>query len=81
MIRTNVSLKDERIVFIFNESHRPQFGKTHKDFKAFFTNNQMFSFTGTPIIEKNEEQTNLVNEPLCMIITSALWMIKCTKGS
>ena len=45
--------KDERIVFIFDECHRSQFGKTHNDIKAFFTNCQMFGFTGTPIFEKN----------------------------
>ena len=42
-----------RIVFIFDECHRSQFGKTHNDIKAFFTNCQMFGFTGTPIFEKN----------------------------
>lgn len=47
------TLKDERIVFIFDECHRSQFGKTHEDIKNFFTNCQMFGFTGTPIFEKN----------------------------
>ncbi|HHB52694.1 MAG TPA: type I restriction endonuclease subunit R, partial [Saprospiraceae bacterium] len=45
--------KDKRIVFIFDECHRSQFGKTHEDIKNFFTNSQMFGFTGTPIFEKN----------------------------
>lgn len=47
------TLKNERIVFIFDECHRSQFGKTHEDIKNFFTNCQMFGFTGTPIFEKN----------------------------
>ncbi|MCF6350498.1 MAG: type I restriction endonuclease subunit R [Flavobacteriaceae bacterium] len=47
------TIKDERIVYIFDECHRSQFGKTHNDIKAFFTNCQMFGFTGTPIFEKN----------------------------
>jgi len=47
------SLKDKRIVFIFDECHRSQFGKTHDDIKKFFTRCQMFGFTGTPIFEKN----------------------------
>ncbi|MCA9733730.1 type I restriction endonuclease subunit R, partial [candidate division KSB1 bacterium] len=47
------ALKDKRIVFIFDECHRSQFGKTHKDIKNFFTKCQMFGFTGTPIFEKN----------------------------
>ncbi|WP_337045350.1 type I restriction endonuclease subunit R [Emticicia sp. 17c] len=46
-------LKDKKIVFIFDECHRTQFGETHKRIKKFFTNNQMFGFTGTPIFEKN----------------------------
>lgn len=44
---------DKRIVFIFDECHRSQFGKTHDDIKKFFTKCQMFGFTGTPIFEKN----------------------------
>ena len=47
------ALKNERIVFIFDECHRSQFGKTHEDIKRFFENCQMFGFTGTPIFEKN----------------------------
>ncbi len=46
-------LKDKKIVFIFDECHRTQFGNTHKKIKRFFTNNQMFGFTGTPIFEQN----------------------------
>ena len=46
-------LKDKRVVFIFDECHRSQFGKTHEDIKKFFQKSQMFGFTGTPIFEKN----------------------------
>lgn len=46
-------LKDERIVFIFDECHRSQFGETHARIKAFFGNIQMFGFTGTPIFAEN----------------------------
>lgn len=46
-------LQDKRIVFIFDECHRSQFGKTHDDIKKFFKNCQMFGFTGTPIFEDN----------------------------
>jgi type I restriction enzyme R subunit len=45
--------QDKRIVFIFDECHRSQFGKTHNVIKSFFTKCQMFGFTGTPIFEKN----------------------------
>jgi type I restriction enzyme R subunit len=46
-------LKDERVVFIFDECHRSQFGETHKRIVAFFNQAQMFGFTGTPIFEDN----------------------------
>ncbi len=47
------ALQDKRIVFIFDECHRSQFGKTHETIKKFFTGCQMFGFTGTPIFEEN----------------------------
>jgi type I restriction enzyme R subunit len=46
-------LKDKKIVFIFDECHRSQFGETHKRIKKFFENHQMFGFTGTPIFVQN----------------------------
>lgn len=46
-------LQNKRIVFIFDECHRSQFGDTHKRIKNFFNNHQMFGFTGTPIFAKN----------------------------
>lgn len=46
-------LKDKRIIFIFDECHRSQFGETHKRIKEFFSNAQMFGFTGTPIFAEN----------------------------
>jgi type I restriction enzyme R subunit len=46
-------LKDKKIIFIFDECHRTQFGETHKRIKAFFENIQMFGFTGTPIFTEN----------------------------
>lgn len=46
-------LRDEKLVFIFDECHRSQFGDTHARIKAFFRNVQMFGFTGTPIFADN----------------------------
>ena len=46
-------LQGERIVFIFDECHRSQFGETHNRIKAFFNNIQLFGFTGTPIFADN----------------------------
>ena len=46
-------LSHKRIVFIFDECHRSQFGENHKAIKEFFPNAQLFGFTGTPIFEDN----------------------------
>ena len=46
-------LSNKRIVFIFDECHRSQFGENHKAIKAFFPRAQLFGFTGTPIFELN----------------------------
>jgi type I restriction enzyme, R subunit len=46
-------LRDKRIVFIFDECHRSQFGENHKAIKEFFPKAQLFGFTGTPIFEVN----------------------------
>lgn len=51
-------LREERIVFIFDECHRSQFGKTHEEIKNFFKGSQMFGFTGTPIFEENAGSNN-----------------------
>jgi type I restriction enzyme R subunit len=52
-------LKNERIVFIFDECHRSQFGETHNRIKAFFNNIQLFGFTGTPIFSDNSVKNDL----------------------
>ncbi len=46
-------LSDKRIVFIFDECHRSQFGDNHDAIKNFFPKAQLFGFTGTPIFETN----------------------------
>lgn len=46
-------LQDHKFVFIFDECHRSQFGETHRNIKRFFSNAQMFGFTGTPIFADN----------------------------
>jgi type I restriction enzyme R subunit len=52
-------LKDKKMVFIFDECHRSQFGATHKRIKEFFNNVQMFGFTGTPIFAENAVKNDL----------------------
>lgn len=52
------ALRDDRVVFIFDECHRSQFGDTHKRICEFFNNHQMFGFTGTPIFADNAVSKN-----------------------
>ena len=46
-------LRHKRIVIIFDECHRSQFGENHKAIKEFFPKAQLFGFTGTPIFDEN----------------------------
>ena len=55
-------LKNKRIVFIFDECHRSQFGENHKAIKEFFPKAQLFGFTGTPIFEENATYTQITGE-------------------
>ena len=43
----------KRVVLIFDECHRSQFGEMHKAIVQHFRNCQLFGFTGTPIFAKN----------------------------
>lgn len=53
------ALQDQRIVFIFDECHRSQFGETHKRIRSFFHKHQLFGFTGTPIFADNAVKNEL----------------------
>ena len=55
-------LRDKRVVFIFDECHRSQFGDNHKAIKEFFPKAQLFGFTGTPIFEENASYTQISGE-------------------
>ena len=55
-------IRDMRMVFIFDECHRSQFGENHKAIKEFFPNSQLFGFTGTPIFEQNASYTQITGE-------------------
>ena len=46
-------LENEKLVIIFDECHRSQFGQTHARIKGFFKKAQLFGFTGTPIFAMN----------------------------
>lgn len=50
------SMRDKRVVMIFDECHRSHFGECHKNIVHFFRNLQIFGFTGTPIFAENAKQ-------------------------
>ena len=52
-------LQDKKMVFIFDECHRSQFGETHDRIVAYFKNTQLFGFTGTPIFADNATKNEL----------------------
>ncbi len=52
-------IRNERMVFIFDECHRSQFGETHLKINNYFNNIQMFGFTGTPIFADNAVKNQL----------------------
>lgn len=66
-------LCDKRIVFIFDECHRSQFGDNHKAIKEFFPNSQLFGFTGTPIFDKNATYTKVDGEQASYKITADIF--------
>lgn len=52
-------LRHHKIVFIFDECHRSQFGETHKRITQFFDKSQLIGFTGTPIFAENASKNEL----------------------
>ena len=68
-----IHLKDKRIVFIFDECHRSQFGDNHTAIKEFFPNSQLFGFTGTPIFEQNATYTQISGEEASYKITEDIF--------
>lgn len=55
-------LSERRLVFIFDECHRSQFGDNHEAIKRFFPKAQLFGFTGTPIFTENSTTKLLEGE-------------------
>jgi type I restriction enzyme R subunit len=49
----NHSITKKRVVLIFDECHRSQFGDMHSSIKRAFNNYNLFGFTGTPIFAIN----------------------------
>lgn len=66
-------LSGKRIVFIFDECHRSQFGENHQAIKDFFPRAQLFGFTGTPIFEDNASRQQITGEQASMRTTLDLF--------
>jgi type I restriction enzyme R subunit len=66
-------LRDKRMVFIFDECHRSQFGENHKAIKAFFPKAQLFGFTGTPIFEANASYQQIEGQQAAFVTTEDIF--------
>jgi type I restriction enzyme, R subunit len=67
------ALRDKRMVFIFDECHRSQFGDNHQAIKDFFPKAQLFGFTGTPIFEANASYKQVSGEERTLKTTQDLF--------
>ena len=50
-------VSNKRVVIIFDECHRSQFGEMHKLITKFFKKYYLFGFTGTPIFARNANKS------------------------
>ncbi|AHL36132.1 DEAD/DEAH box helicase [Pseudomonas brassicacearum] len=66
-------LRNKRVVFIFDECHRSQFGENHKAIKEFFPKAQLFGFTGTPIFEENASRVKVEDQQASYQTTDELF--------
>lgn len=55
-------VRHQKVVMIFDECHRSHFGDCHKNIVKFFSNLQIFGFTGTPIFVENAKQDHTTKE-------------------
>ena len=66
-------LADQRIVFIFDECHRSQFGEYHRAIRGFFPRAQLFGFTGTPIFTENATRTKIEGREASALTTEDIF--------
>jgi type I restriction enzyme R subunit len=66
-------LRNKRMVFIFDECHRSQFGDNHKAIKEFFLKAQLFGFTGTPIFDENATVRQIAGDEQTLRTTKDLF--------
>ena len=55
-------VRHQKVIMIFDECHRSHFGDCHKNIIKFFSNLQIFGFTGTPIFVENAKQEHTTKE-------------------
>jgi type I restriction enzyme R subunit len=55
-------IRNKKVVMIFDECHRGHFGDCHRNIVHFFSNLQVFGFTGTPIFPENAKQDRTTAE-------------------
>ncbi len=67
------ALSKKRVVFIFDECHRSQFGDNHQAIREFFPKAQLFGFTGTPIFEANASYRQVSGEEKTLKTTHDLF--------
>ncbi|CRX36809.1 / hsdR / type I restriction enzyme r protein /:348139 Forward [Candidatus Hepatoplasma crinochetorum] len=58
----NNSLKNEKVVMVFDEAHRSQSGEISANISNYFNNLQIFGFTGTPIFKINNINNRTTEE-------------------
>jgi len=66
-------LRSRRLIFIFDECHRSQFGSNHQAIKAFFPRAQFFGFTGTPIFDINSSSQKIEGNQASAVTTYDLF--------
>ena len=66
-------LSKKRVVFIFDECHRSQFGDNQKAIREFFPNAQLFGFTGTPIFGENATYVKRDGEEASLLETKDIF--------
>jgi len=66
-------LRDKRIVLIFDECHRSQFGETNAAIREFFPHAQLFGFTGTPIFEQNATSQRVEGDQASLVTTADIF--------
>lgn len=57
-----IDKKDMKMILIFDECHRSQFGDMHRDITDFFKNINYYGFTGTPIFAENANKNRTTQD-------------------